>query len=70
MKDEQPTIDPLHRVFVPIEKRTASGDWRFRTTDNTRYTRHHPTGQIVHADPQPSRSKKERRRRRQQQREA
>lgn len=32
-------IDPLRRVFVPIEKRTSQGTWVFRTQDNEMYAR-------------------------------
>ena len=32
-------IDPLRRVFVPIEKRTEKGTMVFKTLDNTHYAR-------------------------------
>lgn len=37
--DQQLPIDPLRRVFVPIEKRTVAGTWVFRTTDRQLYAR-------------------------------
>jgi hypothetical protein len=30
-------LDPLRRVFVPIEKRMLNGQMTFRTTDQTQY---------------------------------
>jgi hypothetical protein len=33
-------LDPLRRVLVPIEKRTANGTIVFRTTDKEVYFRH------------------------------
>lgn len=32
-------IDPLKRIFVPIEKRTAAGTLVFRTSDKQVYAR-------------------------------
>lgn len=32
-------IDPLRRIWVPIEKRNTDGSWGFRTTDGERYRR-------------------------------
>lgn len=32
-------IDPLQRVFVPIEKRMTNGNLTFQTTDHQRYIR-------------------------------
>jgi hypothetical protein len=37
-KDEK-VIDPLQRVFVPIEKRNLDGTWSFTTKDKKRYVR-------------------------------
>lgn len=37
--DQQPSIDPLRRVFVPIEKRTLNGTLVFKTHDKTIYAR-------------------------------
>jgi hypothetical protein len=37
--DQQRPIDPLRRVFVPIEKRTANGTLVFRTLDKQVYVR-------------------------------
>ena len=34
-----PSLDPLRRVFVPIEKRTLNGTLVFRTMDNQMYCR-------------------------------
>jgi hypothetical protein len=36
---QKPTLDPLRRVFVPIEKRDVHGRWTFNTSDGERYTR-------------------------------
>ena len=47
----EPVVNPLRRVFVPIEKRMADGNFRLRTTDRTRYTRNAHTGTIFRADP-------------------
>jgi len=49
----EPVVNPLRRVFVPIEKRMADGNFRLRTTDRTRYTRNAHTGTIFRADPKP-----------------
>ena len=38
--DQRPSIDPLRRVFVPIERKTANGTTVFRTTDGEVYMRH------------------------------
>lgn len=43
---QKPTIDPLRRVFVPIEKRTAKGTIVFRTSDKTMYARLEEGGPI------------------------
>ena len=32
-------IDPLNRVFVPIEKRMLNGNLTFQTSDKERYVR-------------------------------
>jgi hypothetical protein len=37
--EEKKDIDPLQRVFVPIEKKTADGTIVFRTLDNQVYHR-------------------------------
>ena len=36
---QTPSLDPLRRVFVPIERRTANGMLVFRTTDKRLYAR-------------------------------
>jgi hypothetical protein len=36
---KKPSIDPLRRVFVPIEHKTSRGTIVFRTTDNRMYAR-------------------------------
>ena len=46
----QSPIDPLRRVFVPIEKRTEKGTLVFRTTDKELYFRA-PDGSIRRAQP-------------------
>ena len=48
--DQQPSIDPLRRVFVPIEKRTPAGTLVFRTSDKTLYFRA-SDGSIRHSTP-------------------
>jgi hypothetical protein len=53
-------LDPLRRVFIPIEKVMTNGNFRFRTLDRTRYTRDGTTGAIRRADPKPL-TKKQRR---------
>jgi len=40
-------LDPLRRVFVPIEKRTLDGAWTFKTSDGEKYLRHPKTGAMV-----------------------
>lgn len=50
---KQIPLDPLRRVFVPIEKRMLDRDWRFRTLDGTRYTRNDKSGSITRHDPKP-----------------
>jgi hypothetical protein len=35
----KPSIDPLRRVFVPIERKTPAGTWVFRTLDREMYAR-------------------------------
>lgn len=35
----QPAIDPLRRVFIPIERQAQNGTFVFRTTDNMTYAR-------------------------------
>lgn len=35
----QEKIDPLHRAFVPIEKRNVNGQLMFKTLDKTLYVR-------------------------------
>lgn len=37
--DQGSSIDPLRRVFIPIEKRTANGTLVFRTHDHEMYAR-------------------------------
>jgi hypothetical protein len=37
--DQRTSIDPLRRVFVPIERRMSDGNFRFRTQDKQRYVR-------------------------------
>ena len=37
--DNATKIDPLHRVFVPIEGRNVRGQWTFRTMDRDEYYR-------------------------------
>ena len=37
--DQQSPINPLRRVFIPIEKRTSNGTIVFRTTDKQMYVR-------------------------------
>ena len=46
--DQRPSIDPLRRVWVPIEKRDAHGDFTFRTSDGEKYYRDEQ-GVIRHA---------------------
>jgi len=41
-----PALDPLRRVFIPIEKRNVHGVWTFETTDGERYLRDPNTGVI------------------------
>lgn len=36
---QQPPLDPLRRVFVPIERKTEKGTTVFRTTDKMIYAR-------------------------------
>jgi hypothetical protein len=36
---QRPPIDPLRRVFVPIERRDSHGDLTFRTSDGEKYYR-------------------------------
>ena len=43
--DQQQPIDLLRRVFIPIEYKTSSGDYVFRTTDGQAYRRG-PDGSI------------------------
>lgn len=54
--DQTTPLDPLHRVFVPIEKRMLDGNWRFRTLDKTQYTRDGKTGVIRRAVPKVKRA--------------
>ena len=35
----EPKIDPLRRVFIPIERRKLNGNWVFRTQDGQQYER-------------------------------
>lgn len=44
-------IDPLHRIWVPREKRDADGHWVFQTSDGERYRRDAGTGVIRNAAP-------------------
>jgi len=44
--DQGQIIDPLRRVFVPIEKRDVRGNWVFQTLDKQKYIRNAATGQI------------------------
>lgn len=48
--DPKPPIDPLRRVFVPIERRTPNGTLVFKTHDNQLYARMHD-GSIRRATP-------------------
>lgn len=48
---QRTTIDPLRRVFVPIEKRTTTGDVRFQTRDGVLYERNLLTGVIKRVIP-------------------
>ena len=48
--DQQPSIDSLRRVWIPVEKRTANGTPVFRTSDKTLYFRA-PDGSIRHSTP-------------------
>ena len=48
--DQQPPIDPLRRVWIPVEKRTSAGTLVFRTSDKTLYFRA-PDGSIRHSVP-------------------
>lgn len=48
--NQKPSIDPLRRVFVPIEKRTPNGTWVFKTTDQTMYFRA-PDGSMRRVQP-------------------
>lgn len=41
-----PPLDPLQRVFVPIERRNVDGDFVFQTQDGKKYIRNRETGQI------------------------
>ena len=34
-----PALDPLRRVFIPVEKRASNGDWLFETSDGHTYRR-------------------------------
>ena len=36
---EKPSLDPLRRVFVPVERRMTNGLMAFRTTDGESYVR-------------------------------
>ena len=38
--DQRPPLDPLRRVFIPIERRTKNGTIVFKTTDGELYMRH------------------------------
>lgn len=38
-KPEKPPLDPLRRVFVPVERRTPNGTTVFKTHDNRVYAR-------------------------------
>jgi hypothetical protein len=46
---QRPPIDPLRRVWVPVEKRDSHGDLTFHTSDGEKYYRdkndviHHAT---------------------------
>jgi hypothetical protein len=48
--DRDAPLDPLRRVFVPVEKRTAQGTLVFRTTDKDLYFRG-PDGSIRRSVP-------------------
>jgi hypothetical protein len=48
--DQQSSIDPSRRVFVPIEKRTAKGTIVFQTLDKQVYARLE-SGEIRRATP-------------------
>ena len=47
--NQQP-INPLQRVFIPIEKRNVLGQLTFQTLDRTKYVRH-VSGAFVRAVP-------------------
>lgn len=36
---DRPSLDPLRRVWVPVERRNLDGTWTFKTTDGRRYRR-------------------------------
>lgn len=44
--DQRPSIDPLRRVVVPIERPMLDGHFRFRTQDKRQYVRDAKTGVI------------------------
>jgi len=48
--DQRPPIDPLRRVWVPIEKKMPDGNMLLRTTDKTVYIRLE-NGAIMRAQP-------------------
>ena len=37
--DQQKSIDPLRRVFIPVEKRNLDGTYSFKTHDKQSYVR-------------------------------
>ena len=47
----KPPLDPLRRVFVPIEQKTPKGTIVFRTTDNLVYARAQEGGPMYRAIP-------------------
>ena len=47
----KPDLDPLRRVFIPIERTTPNGTTVFKTTDNMLYLRHPLDDSIRRATP-------------------
>jgi hypothetical protein len=47
---QTPSLDPLRRVLVPVEKLTSRGTVVFRTTDNTMYARTEPGAPMHRVD--------------------
>ncbi len=65
--DANKPLDPLRRVFVPIEKKMLNDNWTFKTLDKERYYRT-SAGVILRVAPKINgkRAKKDRQKRRQQ----